>query len=259
MEEELLMEYGLIKFKPDMIINEQLFELVRAKAFFSSYSYEEALSFYNEQKESVKENIYMSTGSDALVYYDTEYTYISINPMFLIPEYNFELIDIIRANRDKSALSALQLAPNAVKLLIYRMLLSKNMISAKEKREALIYVYCSSEYNFDKHFYLDQFISTKDKAEDLLDLYSKLNIDENDYVTIYRGEGSKSTDVKDALSWTLDLKTAYFFKNRFTNEGGKLYKATIKLKDILAYIANRNEEEIIVDFIKLHHVKELVD
>ncbi|WP_129738738.1 HD domain-containing protein [Massilimicrobiota timonensis] len=64
-------------------------------------------------------------------------------------------------------------------------------------------------------------------------------------VTIYRGEGDKSTPVEKALSWTLSKEVAFFFACKNSNTGSSIYTAQIKREAILDYLDDRNEEEIL--------------
>ena len=64
-------------------------------------------------------------------------------------------------------------------------------------------------------------------------------------VTIYRGEGDKSTPVEKALSWTLSKEVAFFFACKNSNTGSSIYTAQIKREAILDYLNDRNEEEIL--------------
>lgn len=64
-------------------------------------------------------------------------------------------------------------------------------------------------------------------------------------VTIYRGEGDKSTPVDKALSWTLSKEVAMFFACKNSNTGASIYTAQIKREAILDYLDGRNENEIL--------------
>lgn len=66
-------------------------------------------------------------------------------------------------------------------------------------------------------------------------------------ITVYRG--IQSEEFSDGLSWTTDLKTAQFFANRFKRKKlkGIVLVGEIQKSDILAYINNRSEHEIICD------------
>jgi hypothetical protein len=106
-----------------------------------------------------------------------------------------------------------------------------------QKYEVFKYIYSSSEYGFEglsKEFIQEVF---KHKPEE-----NKWF--ENDTITIYRGEGSKSRFYQDAYSWTTDIKVAKFFANRFDSIGD-IYKGEIEQFNVLDYITDRNEDEIL--------------
>lgn len=65
-----------------------------------------------------------------------------------------------------------------------------------------------------------------------------------DNVTIYRGTYKRESMKK--LSWTLDFETAEWFANRFETGEPIVFKTTIPKNQILAYINDRNEQEVIV-------------
>ena len=87
-------------------------------------------------------------------------------------------------------------------------------------------------------------------SKDELEAYNKLD----DLIDVYRGvkPGAK---VK-ALSWTTDKKVAKWFADRY-EKNGKVYKAVIDKKDVLAYFLNRNEYEVVVNYNKLKHIEEV--
>lgn len=70
-------------------------------------------------------------------------------------------------------------------------------------------------------------------------------VDGTGILTIYRGEGSGSTPIDQALSWTLQESTAHFFSTRF-NQSGIVYKAYVQIEDVMDYITDRNEEEVLI-------------
>lgn len=99
-------------------------------------------------------------------------------------------------------------------------------------------------YAFDKETIL-KIINQKSDEE------KKLTIEKihhfPDIVTIYRGEGNKSTSYENAYSWTTDINVANFFALRH-NDGTKarIITATINKSDIIEFIDGRNEFEIII-------------
>lgn len=87
-------------------------------------------------------------------------------------------------------------------------------------------------------------------SKDELEAYNKLD----DLIAVYRGvkPGAKVR----ALSWTTDKKVASWFADRY-EKNGKVYKAVIDKKDVLAYFLNRNEYEVVINHSKLISVKEV--
>ena len=65
-------------------------------------------------------------------------------------------------------------------------------------------------------------------------------------IEIYRGEGSESTDYQNALSWTTNLDKAYFFAAWRGGEKARIIHAKVRKSDVLEYITDRREAEIIV-------------
>lgn len=64
-------------------------------------------------------------------------------------------------------------------------------------------------------------------------------------VLIYRGVGSE--DYKYGMSWTLSFERAKWFAERFGSSTQVVYKALVQKQDILAYFADRGEDEVVVD------------
>jgi hypothetical protein len=82
-------------------------------------------------------------------------------------------------------------------------------------------------------------------------------IGDDGFVTIYRGQQKESTPIEKAYSWTLDDSVAHWFAKRFSSlhDGGSVvYRAKVKPEDIIAYIDNRNEKEVLVFFETLRDV-----
>ena len=64
-------------------------------------------------------------------------------------------------------------------------------------------------------------------------------------LTLYRGV--PKTGVVMGLSWTTDLKTARFFKNRTDSRGGKIYSAVVPKSAVVAFYGDREEQEVVLD------------
>lgn len=107
---------------------------------------------------------------------------------------------------------------------------------------SFIELYMHNEYNFSQ--------LSRDKLNKIFqqphDRIGQKFIDSlSDVVTIYRGEGDKSTPVDKALSWTLSKEVAMFFACKNSNTGASIYTAQIKREAILDYLDDRNEKEIL--------------
>ncbi|QUH21733.1 HD domain-containing protein [Alkaliphilus sp. B6464] len=83
------------------------------------------------------------------------------------------------------------------------------------------------------------------------------SIDNKGFITVYRGEGSKSTPFDKAYSWTDDFNVALKFSSNWGNFDGKIYEAKIHTDHIIDFINKRNEREVLLFPDKLHKVKEL--
>lgn len=125
-------------------------------------------------------------------------------------------------------------------------------IPDEDKYNIFEFIYTCSEYGFDsleRDFIEKVFSYNKNE---------KVWLDElEDEVTIYRGEGSLSTPYTRAYSWTTNIKIAKFFATRF-GSCGTVYKAKVKKDDILDYLFDSNESEILVYPEKVYDV-EIVD
>lgn len=163
---------------------------------------------------------------------------------------NFHVIDMINTRHkihnqcivDKDYQRLLFLIDKPFRFKFYEKFF--NDISDNEKYEIFIDIYNSSEYGFDqlsREFIEKVFeykpISQDDKGDNLSQL--------DDIITIYRGEGSLSTPYTKTYSWTTDIDVARWFANRF-DENGKIYKGHVKKENVLEYVEDRGESEILV-------------
>jgi hypothetical protein len=115
-----------------------------------------------------------------------------------------------------------------------------DIIPDEEKLEIFKFVYSSMDYGFNKinKDFLEKLIKYRHPIGDVL-------TDNKGYVTVYRGHGSKSTPYLKAFSWTADLNTAKFFVNRWGTPG-KIYRGKVHTDNIITYIDEREEKEVIV-------------
>ena len=77
-----------------------------------------------------------------------------------------------------------------------------------------------------------------------------------DTVTVYRGEGSKSTTYKKSFSWTTSYKAACFFACRIPSlENSRIITAHINKSDIIEYFPDDEEKEVLVPTAAVKDVK----
>lgn len=74
-------------------------------------------------------------------------------------------------------------------------------------------------------------------------------------VTIYRGLQT-ITSKTNGLSWTLNIKIARWFAERWDNKG-KVIKAKINKEDIFAIFKDRKEKEVIINPKKIMKIQEV--
>lgn len=134
----------------------------------------------------------------------------------------------------------------------YRLEVYKRIFEAipnEDKYKIFIDLYVNAEYGFNNisKIFLNEILKYKPKI-DLSDL--------DDEIVIYRGEGLKSTKKENALSWTTDIKVAKFFANRF-NSNGKIYKGKVKKENIIDFLRDRSESEILVQYKYIYDVRRI--
>lgn len=161
---------------------------------------------------------------------------------------------IINATKDYQNFSIIVNKPYLLTFFKY----TKDFLSNEDYSEFLSTVWTYTEYpNNDTNVSTRELLSYFNKSDknilmskDELEAYNKLD----DLIAVYRGvkPGAK---VK-ALSWTTDKKVAKWFADRY-EKNGKVYKAVIDKKDVLAYFLNRNEYEVVVNYNKLKHIEEV--
>lgn len=158
-------------------------------------------------------------------------------------------------NEDYSRL--LNLSPSPLKMELFMNMINSNKI--KNPYELFVDVYTGLEYNFDK-FSIDFItdIYNKRTESELLDFKFKIK-DLPDEVIIYRGEGDIRRDFETCYSWTLDENIANFFALKHAQNKARILKGVISKDDILDYLLDRNEEEILVNPINIRNleIKEL--
>ena len=207
---------------------------------------------------------------------DFQYTGINAMPFRLVK--GITILDILELNKDylefmeaeKRILSQrefcndyllnddfngfIEFLDKRIKLEAYKVFYE--FIPLSERYSIFRNIYARMEYGFrdDKDF-LKTCFKDRFESEEWIEAISNLKNEVGDkkLITIFRGEGSKSTHYEDAYSWSLKKKTATFFADRF-NDRGKIYKAQISITDVVDYINQRSEYEVLVEADKLKNI-----
>jgi len=149
-------------------------------------------------------------------------------------------------NKIDSVESAFLLTLNSYRLFLYEWYEHKKWFSSdQESREILLDIRTSLEGGFE---YIDEeyqyfFEKTAEKSKDIAELKENFS---DEILTIYRGQASKSTPYDEALSWTLNKDVALFFANRFDSEDCKILESRVHIDNVIAYISDREEFEVLV-------------
>ena len=97
----------------------------------------------------------------------------------------------------------------------------------------------------------------KEIVEEIIEIGKEANNpNNNNIITIYRGEGSKSLLPTEAISWTTSKRVAKSFANR-GNHHGIIHTATVKEKDVVI-IDDTGEYEVWVKYDDLLTIDDLI-
>lgn len=116
-------------------------------------------------------------------------------------------------------------------------------------------IYVNAEYGFqklNKDIVEQAFKLNKDKS-----FKETLSTNKQGYLTVYRGMGESSTSIESAYSWTLSLAIASNFAAKFSMKGGKVVKANIHIDNVIDYITDRREAEVLLFPEFLENVEDL--
>ena len=131
----------------------------------------------------------------------------------------------------------------------------KNGLTITDCYDLFIPAYRGADYGFadiDKDIF-QKIISSKTE-EAIIKTSKKLSIFP-DTITIYRGEGDKSTPK--GYSWTPDINVANFFATRLSQDNSKILVAKVKKEHIIEYITAGFESEFLIDPENIIHQKEI--
>lgn len=113
-----------------------------------------------------------------------------------------------------------------------------------QKRWESIPEYQLPDVWLDIHTSLDYGFSAWDKY--ILDVVFRLAPKQTgeDYLTVYRGEGSLSSPIENGYSWTTDINTALWFAAK--GEGRRIWTGRVQRKEILFFVNRPDEKEVIL-------------
>lgn len=155
---------------------------------------------------------------------------------------------------DNDFVGSLMALPDGMRLEYFKMLVEKKGTSVPNFYKLFIEFYTSSDYGFssaDKNT-LQAILRTKTTNEKRRTTMKLKKYP--DTLTVYRGGNSASTPCEKAYSWTLDLNTANFFAIRRGCGPAYITKGEVSKKDVIEFINDRGEQEIIVDPAKVNIV-----
>lgn len=117
-------------------------------------------------------------------------------------------------------------------------------IPQNECYDIFLSVYTRMEYGFD---HIDEDIISRFCGYRTGELAIP-GLDQQKYVDLYRGLGSKSRWLDEAYSWTLNPAVAVYFAQRFSleDEYGEVYRICVHKDKIKAFIPHRNEDEVLI-------------
>lgn len=221
----------------------------------------------NEDRQKNKDFINDSINVDDLYHIDNSFysiIYVNTNNGNILPLYGLSMSkDILNyrneyiddALKEKRYRDVMSLCDGQFAMMCYELI--EHSIPMEERYECFMEAYNRTDFNFegaseniDVGLILDSKRLDDDKIEQLKEICGE------DLLTIYRAQGSKSTSLNKAISWTTSLAVAEKFAKYHNLAGdGVIYAAEVNLEDITDYITNRNEEEIIVSNYYLHNVR----
>ncbi|PLS19442.1 hypothetical protein CVD28_03225 [Bacillus sp. M6-12] len=231
-----------------LLNNKEVYQLIKDSGKYQVPSLQE-LKKVVKKLEIEEDDLYLSVNPFSPFVYIHQLTYVDIqnlNESFLDMYQVKKTIHSLREDMEKfrdegDYESIIHITSNKYVLNIFHEVYNEVEL---EKRYSLFReTYTQMEYGFEAF--------QPDILEEVLTLNmdtsfkEQLKPDNKGYITIYRGEGSKSRGLEEAYSWTINQKIAHFFAKRFDKEG-KVYQGKVHINDVIDYIDDRNEGEILV-------------
>ena len=248
---EKLMSNGLY---PMSLCSKELFDLARKECFPHPEGSYEKHKAYAENVPELKDTLMVSTsGINPCVIFDGKIL-VEFIPFDSDSGVNFSLSSyLLRKEKGKGIYDATVYAPTNHKITVLNFIdedkIYEEFSHDKAGVEKFIFeIRKSLEYNFDT--FDDLFLKYASG-----DSVAAANLPEE--ITIYRGQSTKSSDVKSAGSWSLSSHAADAFAVRFLHAGeiGTRYEAKILSKDLIYAYKNDGEYEVIVDPSKIYDLK----
>jgi len=144
-----------------------------------------------------------------------------------------------------------------VRILMFKRLFNK--IPDKDLYNIFLKIYSHADYGFQEiapeHF--SRIIKCKtEKQQKEIEQNLGIGLNKDGFLTVYRGMINKSTSADKAYSWTTNIDTATFFATRFS-QIGNVCTGNVNIKDVVVYIGNRGEHEILALPGKVKYIKQM--
>jgi hypothetical protein len=234
---------------PSFLLNEkEVYDVIKKSEKYqlpTIKEWEDALSYLDISSD----NLYLSTNPFSPFVYIKDFTYIDIQNLdiefmktFKVKETIIDItkeIDSLRTEQDYETI--VQLTSNKYVLNVFHDAYEE--IPVEQKYKVFRATYTQMEYGFQafKPEILEEVLTMNNDTS----FKEELKVDKEGYVTVYRGEGSKSRGIEEAYSWSTEERVAKFFAYRFDKKG-KIYQGKVHIDDIVDFIDDRNESEILV-------------
>mgnify|MGYP001025547956 FL=1 len=227
---EISMSHGLSRASETP---RELFELMKENTIINHHKYDEIIELITRRPE-LKDKIYFSNSWCLVAYYENGV----INDFYSEDLFNMSRPRNTRINESIIMMTQKRYIPTILELIDF------NEMKLEDTIEFLTMARKQSEYMFDE---IDKI------SLPYYDKWIKRNEKSLEEIVIYRGEASKSSSYKNALSWTKNKNVASFFANRF-DSNGKIYQGIVRVSDIY-YDYECSEEEVLVNSKYIRDIK----
>lgn len=238
------------------IKTQEIMEIHNGIEYNIGFTYDELLTVF---PETVAKNLYYNNGFDKAFYYDKEklilfpvhmYGKQALKPFGEFAEEILERASAIEKAMDESDFyPSLMVLNDKMRMEMLNLLIEKGKINDGYSLFRGFYQtsdYGCSELTLDTVRKLKVMKTAEHQKE--TDAYLK---DLPEKVTVYRGEGDRSAEWKNAISWTTDINIANFFASRMVGRNAKIHIAEVDKKDIIDYFENESECIILPENIRI--------